>query len=508
MPKRRSQPNRLLTEARRVLPSSSGAPGVMSRQELAEAVNTYLWQRHGIEEHLDRSDIGRLERGEVRWPGVHRREALRAILDVASDSEIGLYPHRVRSQNLAEVNPSRVSVEPSPRVGADANDAAPDGDDHEVGLLSHGDAWWEDGETIELIGRVTQEDLVGVDRRQASRTLGVMVVGTALLEPLDRWFSAAIERAATTPRSGPRKIGDGEVAQLEQTAILFRRWDDRFGGGLRRKAVIGQLNEVAGLLDRSHGAPIDRRLLRVLAQLAETAATMLWDSGNGEAAQRYYLLALRAATEGDDPAFAANVMAGMARQLLYLNHTNDAVELVRLALDVSAGQTSATVRAMLYTRLAWAYAKQGRLTAFRRTTDKAQHTHLGAEPANDPLWISYFGPAELAGVTGGRLLELAHRRRALADEAAEHIQRAVQLRGAHHLRSMSLDLVGAAEARLLQGEVEEACRVGLQAVQTAAQTTSDRVRIKLTGFYRLTHRHRRLPQVATLRDQLRPLITR
>lgn len=94
MPSPGRLPNRLLTEARERLLSPSGAPRPMSRQELAEAVNAYIWHRYQRAEHLDHTDIGKLERGQVRWPGPQRREALRAVLGVAADREIGLYLHR------------------------------------------------------------------------------------------------------------------------------------------------------------------------------------------------------------------------------------------------------------------------------------------------------------------------------------------------------------------------------------------------------------------------------
>ena len=48
-----------------------------------------------------------------------------------------------------------------------------------------------------------------------------------------------------------------------------------------------------------------------------------------------------------------------------------------------------------------------------------------------PEWIGYFDEAELAGVTGGRLLELAHHQPALADEAANLITRAIEARPAN-----------------------------------------------------------------------------
>lgn len=89
--KKNPEPNTLLSRARRAVASPSGSRRPMSRQELADAVNTYLWSTHGIAHYWDETDIGRLERGENRWPGKMRREAFRAVLQVADDSDLGFY---------------------------------------------------------------------------------------------------------------------------------------------------------------------------------------------------------------------------------------------------------------------------------------------------------------------------------------------------------------------------------------------------------------------------------
>jgi transcriptional regulator with XRE-family HTH domain len=62
----------------------------MSRAELAEAVNAYLWNR-GVRECLSESDIGRYERGESRWPRADRRQGLRAVLGAGTDAQLGLF---------------------------------------------------------------------------------------------------------------------------------------------------------------------------------------------------------------------------------------------------------------------------------------------------------------------------------------------------------------------------------------------------------------------------------
>ncbi len=132
----------------------------------------------------------------------------------------------------------------------------------------------ETSSTAELVSRFTRDDLA-VDRREAARTVVGVLVGAALLERVERWL------AESEPFATPRRtagVGYQEIEQIEQiehAARIFRAWDNQFGGGLRRKAVVGQLAEVADeLRDFSHPADLTRRLHSAMADLAETAATM------------------------------------------------------------------------------------------------------------------------------------------------------------------------------------------------------------------------------------------
>jgi hypothetical protein len=354
-----------------------------------------------------------------------------------------------------------------------------------------------------VVDKITRNDLA-LDRREAVRVMADVVVGAALLEGVERWLNT------TEPPAGQRRtagVGMEEVEEIELAARTFRAWDNQFGGGLRRKAVVGQLAEIADeLRDYSHPQDLTRRLHSVMADLAETAATMSWDSGHGGIAQRYYLLALRSAKAAGDPVFCANILAGMARQQFYLDRTAEGLELVRLAQDVAGARATPAVRAMLFTREAWAYARQGRLSAFRRTTSRAEDTLSDVDAAVEPYWISYFNEAELAGVTGGRLLDIAHQAPEYADEAATWLNQAVEARDAGSVRSTALDQLGYAEIRLVQGEYDEAARLGHAAVTTVEQTRSSRVQIKLGEFYRHAESRTSARPIADLCARITPIL--
>ncbi|GAB2714331.1 helix-turn-helix domain-containing protein [Streptomyces bullii] len=346
------------------------------------------------------------------------------------------------------------------------------------------DAPWRPAVAVHLAADLTRSDLV-MDRRAATRALaGAALSGAPLLDSLEGWLQPA-PPADRQHRRG--RIGQQEVHELEATARAFRAWDHRFGGGLRRKAVVGQLNEVASHLDEHQSPDVEQGLFRVMAYLGGTAATMAWDSGLQKQAQNYYLLALRAAHAAGDVAFGANVLAGMARQMLYRDRPQDALELVHLAQKGAAKAAGPRVRAMLHTREAWAYAAMGRAAAFRRATGDATEALAEADGSEEPYWIAYFDDAELAGVTGGRLLDMAredpHQH---AEAAAENIRNALVNRGSEAGRSHALDLIGLAECHFLLGDVTGAVDHTHRAVDAAARTRSSRVRAQLGQLYPYT----------------------
>ncbi|MDT0270242.1 helix-turn-helix domain-containing protein [Streptomyces sp. DSM 44915] len=364
------------------------------------------------------------------------------------------------------------------------------------------DGPWSPAATRERVARVTRNDLL-MDRRTATRSLVGIAMGASLLDDVEEWLTPA-------PKGDGRRVGrlgTREVEQLEETARVMRQWDRRHGGGLRRRAVLGQLAEVADAAAEHQAEDIARRLYRVMADLAGTAASMAWDSGQQRDAQTYYRLALRSAHAGDDRALGANVLAGMARQMLHdHDRPQDALELVRMAQHGSRNVATPRVSAMLYTREAWCYASAGRVGAFRRAIDQASEALAEASPSiEEPYWIGYFGPSEVAGVAGNRLLTLARREPArFAEEASTAIRTAVEQRGPEGVKSRALDLAGLAECSWLLGDTRSALEQTHQAANAAEATQASQVRAKLMRLYPYTARYS-TPEAREARDRLRAL---
>ncbi|MFD0597340.1 multiprotein-bridging factor 1 family protein [Catellatospora coxensis] len=108
-------PNHLMRQARLRLASPSGSGRAMSRQELADLANLHLTEL-GIRTAMNENYIGKLERGEFRWPSVGYRKALRAVLGAATDAELGMFIIRSQTTEPATAPPASPSaVEPAAR---------------------------------------------------------------------------------------------------------------------------------------------------------------------------------------------------------------------------------------------------------------------------------------------------------------------------------------------------------------------------------------------------------
>jgi hypothetical protein len=98
------QPNDQLRRARERIPSRQSPGACLSRQEVAELVNEWIYERTGRRVELDDNYIGKLERGVIRWPNKLYRQALRTILRAGSDAEIGFYSRRRTREAVSDVD--------------------------------------------------------------------------------------------------------------------------------------------------------------------------------------------------------------------------------------------------------------------------------------------------------------------------------------------------------------------------------------------------------------------
>lgn len=81
--------NHRLRALREGTPSRQFPGRAMPRSELAELVVEHVFEEFGVESPIDRKYIAKLEAGKIRYPNEHYRAALRAVLGVAHDEQLG-----------------------------------------------------------------------------------------------------------------------------------------------------------------------------------------------------------------------------------------------------------------------------------------------------------------------------------------------------------------------------------------------------------------------------------
>ncbi len=173
---------------------------------------------------------------------------------------------------------------------------------------------WAPERTAAVLTEFTGMDLM-LNRRGLVSAGAALTAGSTIC-PMYEWLRNAPAPAAEAPRANTpahadpagldryeaAPVGSEEIEALEYSVEVFRRWDASRGGGLQRKAVVGQLNEVGGMLAYRHPDHLQRRLWGVAANLAVLAGWMSHDVGLEPTAQKYFVIAAHAARRGRRPA--------------------------------------------------------------------------------------------------------------------------------------------------------------------------------------------------------------
>ncbi|MEU6481612.1 hypothetical protein ABZ858_32995 [Streptomyces sp. NPDC047017] len=349
---------------------------------------------------------------------------------------------------------------------------------------------WTGPQTVALLSEFSRSDLMLARRGFLGSSL-LLSAGPSLIEPLQRWLvptppAPLREAESSAAARRPGRLSRPELELLETTTKMFRQWDAQCGGGLRRKAVVGQLHEVTDLLQEPQPETTTRRLFKVAAELAELAGWMSYDVGLQPTAQKYFVLALHAAKEAGDKPLGSYVLSSMSRQMIHLGRPEDALELIHLGQYGSRDCASPRTQSMLYAMEARAYANMGQPGKCKRAVRMAEDTFSDAgdwdEP--DPDWIRFFSEAELYGENSHSFRDLAYvagRSPTYASLAEPLMEKAVRLFAddQEHQRSYALNLIGMATVHLLQREPEQSTRYAADAMRVAKKVRSERVNTRI-----------------------------
>jgi tetratricopeptide (TPR) repeat protein len=269
--------------------------------------------------------------------------------------------------------------------------------------------------------------------------------------------------------------------------------DNQFGGGRLRNGVISYLDDhVSRLLTTgSYQEETGRQLAAACGELSQLAGWVAYDSGEHGLAQRYLTQALAYARHADDPALAAEVLAAQAHQALYLARPDEAIDLARAAQAAADRHGSATLLTECLVMEAHGHAARDDAHACGSALANAERTFDRATREDDPAWLVYFDEAYLAARMAQCFRDLGE-----ADQTARYARRSLDMDD-RYVRGRAFNLPLLAAAHAAQGEPEQACAVGRQALDLTVRLTSARS----VGYVRdLSHRLRPRANVPAVRD--------
>ncbi|MFC9913420.1 hypothetical protein [Streptomyces sp. NPDC059862] len=391
------------------------------------------------------------------------------------------------------------------------------------GSVEHPDGVpWAPERTAAVLTEFTGMDLM-LNRRGLVGAGAALAAGSALSSAMYEWLHTDPALTADAPhldnplhadplhadpvgfdRYEAAPIGSQEIEELERSVEVFRAWDAARGGGLQRKAVVGQLNEVGGMLAYRHPPHLQRRLWGVAANLAVLAGWMSHDVGLEPTAQKYFVIAAHAAREGGDRPRAGEALSRAARQMVHLGRPDDALDLMKLAKSGSGDQVLPRTQAMLHTIEAWAQASMGKGQAMRRTLGQAEDLFVSDKgDVPPPSWMQTFKEEDLYGMQALAYRTLAEFEPGAAVHAQHFAEKALALRIDGRQRSKIFDFLSMASACFIADDPEQADRYARLALVSMGSNSSHRTWDRLRQMYRLTAEYAGYPKIQELREEIK-----
>ncbi|MEV3933977.1 sporulation protein [Streptomyces sp. NPDC053728] len=300
------------------------------------------------------------------------------------------------------------------------------------------------------------------------------------------------------------RVGHSDVTKLREAAQDARRWDSKYGGGDWRSSMVPECLRVdaAPLLLGSYSDEVGRALFGASAELTRLAGWMAFDTGQQEAAQRYYIQALRLARAAADVPLGGYVLASMSLQATYRGFADEGVDLAQAAVERNRGL--ATARTMSFFRLveARAHAKAGDApaagAALRAAESWLERSRTGD---SDPAWLGFYSYDRFAADAAECYRDLKAPR-----QVRRFTEQALSKPTDEFVRSHGLRLVVSAVAELESGNLDAACAAGTRAVEVAGRISSARTTEYVRDLLHRLEPYGDEPRVAELRERARPLL--
>ncbi len=294
-----------------------------------------------------------------------------------------------------------------------------------------------------------------------------------------------------------RRIGDSLVATAEHRVIQLRRADDFVSGRTSHTLVHQELQATTKLLDEAALTEDQaRRLFTATGELAQLAAWVAADAGLYKQAARYTEGGVLAAHAAGNEPLAANIISTLSYQLANTGSPRQAALLARTAYAGARYSATASTKALLLERVAWADAKSGDLVSCERALGQVEDNFNHARPEDDPDWVYWLNREEVDVMAGRCFTELKQPARAepLLRTATSGYDNAL-------VRENALYLSWLAEDYILLNEIEFAAETATRVLELASRANSARTDERLRHLAMLLRRYKNVQSAADFLDQ-------
>jgi hypothetical protein len=283
-----------------------------------------------------------------------------------------------------------------------------------------------------------------------------------------RWVVAP--RSAMTPSKGARSIGMTDVLEIREATGAFRVLDNRLGGGRIRPTVVEYLHtDITPLLRECRCTEdVRRKLFSAAAELAQLAGWQAYDLEMHGLAQRYLIQALTMARFAGDEGLGGEILAAMSHQAIYVAQPHQAIDMAHAAQMAGrrAGLPLLQTESIVMEAHGHALRKDARSCS--QALRRAEATFSQTSDRDLPTWLSYFDEAYFAA-------KIAHCFHALGQgkQTETYALRSLDM-DPRYIRGKAFNVALLAIGYALQGELDQACARGREAVDLTGNLDSAR----------------------------------
>jgi tetratricopeptide (TPR) repeat protein len=239
-----------------------------------------------------------------------------------------------------------------------------------------------------------------------------------------------------------------------------------------------------------------RRLLTATGELAQLAAWVAADMGQYQEAESYVQNGVIASHAASNLPLAANIISTLSYQLANTGKPRQASILARTAYAGARHTASATTKALLLERVAWADAKVGDLNSCDRSLGLVDENFSKSDPENDPDWVYWLSKEEIDVMAGRCFTELGQ-----PEKAIPLLRSSIEKYDSTHIREISLYQSWLAEDYVLLKDIRTAADLALEVLALGRLANSARTDERLHHLAASLQEYKSIQNVAEFLDQ-------